>query len=77
MDMSFTKEQIAFRQEVRDWIKSAMPAELREKAEVDGNFDQREVMEWHKILASQGLGRRRTGRWSTAAPVSTPRRASS
>jgi alkylation response protein AidB-like acyl-CoA dehydrogenase len=51
MDLSFTKEQIAFREEVRAWIKSAMPPDLREKAEVDGNFDHREVMQWHKILA--------------------------
>jgi alkylation response protein AidB-like acyl-CoA dehydrogenase len=54
MDLSFTKEQIAFREEVRAWIKSAMPPELREKAEVDGNFEHREVMQWHKILASKG-----------------------
>ena len=51
MDLSFTSEQIAFRQEVRDWIKSAILADLREKAEVDGNFEHREVMQWHKILA--------------------------
>lgn len=54
MDMSFTKEQIAFRDEVRAWIKSALPPELREKAEVDGNFEHREVMQWHKILARKG-----------------------
>ena len=77
MDLSFTKEQIAFREEVREWIRTAMPAELREKAEVDGNFDQREVMQWHKNPPSQGMGRARTGRWSTAAPVSTSHRGSS
>ncbi len=54
MDLSFSKEQIAFREEVRDWIKTAMPAEMREKAEVDGNFDHHEVMQWHKILHRKG-----------------------
>lgn len=54
MEMSFTPEQIAFRQEVRAWIRSAMPPRIREKADVDGAFDQAEVMEWHKILFRKG-----------------------
>ena len=54
MDLSFTSEQSAFRQEVRAWIKSAMPPELREKAEADANFDHHEVMQWHKILHRRG-----------------------
>ncbi len=54
MDMSFTPEQIAFRQEVREWIQSAMPKDLRAKADVDGNFDNAEVMQWHKVLAKKG-----------------------
>src|SRR5262245_33698802 len=54
MDMTFTAEQIAFRKEVRDGIRSAMPPHIRAKAEVDGNFDMKEIMEWHKILAKKG-----------------------
>ncbi len=54
MDLSFTDEQIAFRKGVRDWIRTAMPPHLREKAEVDGNFDHHEVMQWHKILHRKG-----------------------
>ena len=76
MDLSFTNEQIAFRREVRAWIQSAMPPELRAKAEVDGNFEHREVMAWHKILHRKGWAAR-TGRWSTGGRASTPRRASS
>ncbi len=54
MDMSFSPEQIAFRKEVREWISSAMPAHIKKKADVDGNFDMKEIMEWHKILAKKG-----------------------
>ena len=54
MDMSFTPEQIAFRKEVREWIGSAMPAHIKKKAEVDGNFEMKEIMEWQKILAKKG-----------------------
>jgi len=54
MDLSFTPEHEAFRAEVRAWIQEAMPAHLKAKAAVDGNFDTHEVMEWHKILYSRG-----------------------
>jgi alkylation response protein AidB-like acyl-CoA dehydrogenase len=54
MDMSFTPEQIAFRDDVRTWIRSAMPPHIHEKAAVDGNFEMSEVMEWHKILHKKG-----------------------
>jgi len=54
MDMSFSPQQIAFREEVRAWIPSAMPPRMREKAEVDGSFEHAEVMEWHKILYRKG-----------------------
>jgi alkylation response protein AidB-like acyl-CoA dehydrogenase len=54
MDMSFSPEEIAFRDEVRSWIRSAMPPHIRSKAEMDAEFDMKEVMEWHKILAAKG-----------------------
>jgi alkylation response protein AidB-like acyl-CoA dehydrogenase len=54
MDLSFTREQTAFREQVRAWLKTGMPAHIREKAEVDGNFEHREVMEWHKVLYKKG-----------------------
>jgi alkylation response protein AidB-like acyl-CoA dehydrogenase len=54
MDMSFSAEQIAFRKEVREWIRSAMPPPIRAKADVDGNFEMKEIMEWHRILATKG-----------------------
>jgi len=54
MDMSFSTEEIAFRDEVRSWIRSAMPAHIRSKAEMDAEFDMKDVMEWHKILAAKG-----------------------
>jgi alkylation response protein AidB-like acyl-CoA dehydrogenase len=54
MDMSFSPEHRAFREEVRAWIKTAMPPHIREKAEVDANFEMKEVMEWHKVLYEKG-----------------------
>jgi hypothetical protein len=47
MDLSFSPEQLKFRQEVREWIQSAMPPTIRAKAAVDGSFDHDEQMDWH------------------------------
>jgi alkylation response protein AidB-like acyl-CoA dehydrogenase len=54
MDLSFSPEHLAFREEVRAFLRSALPPHLREKAAVDGNFDHHEIMEWHKILFDRG-----------------------
>jgi alkylation response protein AidB-like acyl-CoA dehydrogenase len=54
MDMSYTPEQIAFREEVRAWIPSAMPPEIKHKADNFQSFTNDEIMVWHKILAEKG-----------------------
>jgi alkylation response protein AidB-like acyl-CoA dehydrogenase len=54
MDLSFSPEHVRFRDEVRSFIRTAMPAHIREKADVDGNFSHHEIMEWHKILYAKG-----------------------
>jgi alkylation response protein AidB-like acyl-CoA dehydrogenase len=54
MEMTFAPEHRAFREEVRAWIREAMPPHIRAKAEVDAQFSHAEVMEWHRILAKKG-----------------------
>ncbi len=54
MDLSYTPEQDQFREEVRSWIADAMPATMKKHAEDGANFENREVMEWHKILYAKG-----------------------
>jgi alkylation response protein AidB-like acyl-CoA dehydrogenase len=54
MDLSFTPEQMKFRTEVREWIQSAMPPNIKAKAALDGSFDHDEQVEWHKILYKKG-----------------------
>jgi alkylation response protein AidB-like acyl-CoA dehydrogenase len=54
MDLSFSPEHLAFREEVRAFLRTALPPHLREKAAVDGNFDHHEIMEWHRVLFNQG-----------------------
>jgi alkylation response protein AidB-like acyl-CoA dehydrogenase len=54
MDLSFSPEHLAFRAEVREFIRSNLPPKLLEKATVDGHFEQAEIKEWHRILARKG-----------------------
>ncbi|MEJ7727806.1 MAG: acyl-CoA dehydrogenase family protein [Polyangiaceae bacterium] len=54
MDMSFSPEELAFRDEVRTWLAEEIPPSIRDKAEVDAYFDMKEVMEWHKLLYRKG-----------------------
>jgi alkylation response protein AidB-like acyl-CoA dehydrogenase len=54
MDLSFTPEQLAFRDEARSWIAGAMPPPIRRKADNGGNFEHSEIMEWHRILYAKG-----------------------
>jgi alkylation response protein AidB-like acyl-CoA dehydrogenase len=54
MDMTFTPEQIAFRQEVRQWLQEAMPAAIKRKADNGGIFDRDETTEWQKVLHRKG-----------------------
>jgi alkylation response protein AidB-like acyl-CoA dehydrogenase len=54
MNLSFSPEHEAFREEVRAYIRDAMPPHIAAKAAVDGHFEHDEVMEWHKVLARKG-----------------------
>jgi alkylation response protein AidB-like acyl-CoA dehydrogenase len=54
MDMTFSPEHRAFREEVRAWLKTALPPHLQAKAEVDGHFEMSDIMEWHRILYRKG-----------------------
>jgi len=54
MDLSFTPEEEAFREEVRTWLAAALPPNIAEKAAVDGAFSMDEIMQWQGVLAQKG-----------------------
>lgn len=54
MDMSFSKEDLEFRDEVRHWLAEAMPAEIKCKAEGGAPFSAEESKQWHQILFEKG-----------------------
>lgn len=54
MDMTFSSAHVAFREEVRAFIEASLPGDLARIASVDGHFELKDVMRWHRILAAKG-----------------------
>ncbi|TNE59658.1 MAG: acyl-CoA dehydrogenase, partial [Sphingomonadales bacterium] len=56
MDMDFSPEDIAFREEVRSFLKEKLPEHLKDGARrTPGVFVEPDIgMEWHRILAEKG-----------------------
>ena len=54
MDLSYNAEELAFRDEVRGWLRSNLPAELRQKVESYQELSKDDLLRWHRILADKG-----------------------
>ncbi len=54
MDLNYSAEELAFRDEVRAWLGANLPAELREKVERYEHLSKDELLGWHRILAAKG-----------------------
>ena len=54
MDLSFTAEELAFRDEVRDFVAKSLPASLREKIASGRHPSHDEIVTWTRILHAKG-----------------------
>ena len=54
MDLSYSPEETAFRNEVRDWLAANLPADIRDKVTSYRGLSKDEYLRWHKILAAKG-----------------------
>ena len=54
MDLSYTPEDIAFRDEVRAFFRDKLPAELAEKVRLHKGLTKAEMERWHAILNERG-----------------------
>ena len=54
MDMDLSPEHVQFREEVRAFLATEMPPEMRRKAKDGHYFSHEEQMEWHRILYRKG-----------------------
>ncbi|HBZ44233.1 MAG TPA: pimeloyl-CoA dehydrogenase large subunit [Maritimibacter sp.] len=54
MDLSFTQEELDFRDEVRAFLDEKLPKELSEKVRIGGELDKEDMDRWHAILNEKG-----------------------
>ncbi len=54
MDLNYSPEEIAFRDEVRAWLQANLPDDLREKVANYQELAKDDLIRWHKILAQKG-----------------------
>jgi alkylation response protein AidB-like acyl-CoA dehydrogenase len=59
MDLHYTSRELAFREEVRAFFRSALPADIRRKVELGQRLEQQELRLWQRILHDKG--------WATPA----------
>ena len=56
MDLAFTKEEQAFREEVRQFFRDNVPPETRRKQQEGRHLSKEEMITWWRILNKKGWG---------------------
>lgn len=54
MDLSFTGEDLTFRNEVRDFVRDSLPGDIRDAVLSNGRLGKEDQIRWHKILFEKG-----------------------
>src|SRR3954463_8886766 len=54
MDLNYSAEERAFREEVREWLRANLPADLRDKVSGYAHLSKEDLLRWHRILAQKG-----------------------
>src|SRR5260370_34062936 len=54
MDLNYSSEELAFRDEVRAWLSAHLPQDLKKKVESYQHLTKDELLRWNKILAKKG-----------------------
>ena len=54
MDLDYSADERAFRNEVQDWLRDHLPAAMRDKVVRYAHLDRDDLLGWHRILATKG-----------------------
>ena len=54
MDLNYSPEEAAFRDEVRAWLRGSLPDDLRDKVINYKELGKEDLLRWHRILAQKG-----------------------
>ena len=54
MDLDYSADELAFRDTVREWLRTNLPADLRAKVARYRSLSRDDLARWHRILAAKG-----------------------
>ena len=54
MDINFTKEDIAFRDEVREWLANDYPKHVKDKTDNGIALTRQDMVDYHKAISKKG-----------------------
>ncbi len=54
MDLNYSPEELAFRDEVRAWLQANLPRDLKDKVASYAHLSKEDLLRWHLILAQKG-----------------------
>ncbi len=54
MDLDYSADERAFRDDVRAWLRENLPAALRDKVARYAHLTREDLLAWHRILAAKG-----------------------
>jgi alkylation response protein AidB-like acyl-CoA dehydrogenase len=54
VDLNYSAEEVAFRDEVRAWLSKNLPGDLRDKVARYEHLSKEDLQRWHRILAAKG-----------------------
>ncbi|MFN3732657.1 acyl-CoA dehydrogenase family protein [Comamonas testosteroni] len=54
MDLAFTPEEQAFREEIRSWVRANLPEDIAHKVRNDLHLTREDLQRWAKILGKKG-----------------------
>jgi alkylation response protein AidB-like acyl-CoA dehydrogenase len=54
MDLNFTSDELAFREEVRDWVANNLPRQTSHKVHNALRLSREDQQGWQKILGKKG-----------------------
>jgi alkylation response protein AidB-like acyl-CoA dehydrogenase len=54
VDLNYSPEEAAFREDVRSWLASNLPRDLKDEVASYAHLSKDDLLRWHRILAKQG-----------------------
>ena len=54
MNLAFTPEELAFREEIRAWVKANLPTDISQKVHSAMRLTREDLQRWAKILGKKG-----------------------